>query len=98
MIVLTDAGRLFDSRQQVWIVPVSNRQSGQPGGGCQLVIVCALLKIEIVNRIGPREGLVILECTAGSKVNVAGIITGSKSFHKAASKRSRVEPALCGER
>ena len=45
-----------------------------------------------------REGLKIFECTAGGLVDVAGISTGSKCFHKAAPKRSCVELALFGER
>ena len=71
----------------------------QTGGGGQLIIVCSLLKIETINRIGLSEGLKIFQCAAGGLVDVAGISARlEKSLQSCARNAFRIEPALLRER
>ena len=63
-----------------------------------MIVVSALLKIESVQGIRPGESLKIFQRTAGGVIDIPGINTRSKSFHKAAPVALWVEPALFCER
>src|ERR1700736_162521 len=98
IVALANACRLLDHRQQVWIIPISNSQSRQAGGGRHLIVVCTLLKIKNIRWIRVRKGLKVCERPVGGLVDVAGIRARSKGCHKAAPERFRVELAFFRER
>src|SRR5215470_2942443 len=83
-IILADPGSLFDHCKEAGVLPIPHDQGGQPRGGCQLVVVRTLLKLEALGGMRLDKGLVVFQRASGGFVNVASVDTRPEIFYKAA--------------
>src|SRR5208283_4920506 len=97
-VVLANARGSIDDTQKIWIIQITDNQSGKTGSGRKLIVVCTLLKVELVAVFGLSELGEVFQSPFCRFVEVSAVDARLKSLDEIASECARIKLPFPGDR